>query len=66
MVSYCFSPWYFRIVAFICRWGKPVVALGLLYVISLLRSLFKAILRDEIFTQENALLVRRIGCAVLI
>jgi hypothetical protein len=57
------TDWY---LIFVSNLGKLVVALGMLYVIYLLRSLFKAILRDEIFTQENAVLIRRIGFAVLI
>jgi hypothetical protein len=57
------TDWY---LIFVSNLGKLVIALGLLYVIYLLRSLFAAILRDEIFTQENALLMRRIGYAVLI
>jgi hypothetical protein len=57
------SDWY---LIFVSNLGKLVTALGLLYVIHLLRALFAAILQDEIFTQENAILVRRIGYAVLI
>lgn len=57
------TDWY---LIFISNLGKLVVALGLLYIVYLLRSLFIAILRDEIFTQENALLIRRIGYAVLV
>jgi hypothetical protein len=57
------TDWY---LIFVSNLGKLVIALGLLYVVYLLRSLFAAILREEIFTQENAQLVRRIGYAVLI
>ena len=57
------TDWY---LIFVSNLGKLVIALGLLYVVYLLRSLFSAILQEEIFTQENALLVRRIGYAVLI
>jgi hypothetical protein len=57
------TDWY---LIFVSNLGKLVTAFGLLYVVYLLRSLFNAILRDEIFTHENAILVRRIGFAVLI
>jgi hypothetical protein len=57
------TDWY---LIFVSNLGKLVVALGLLYVVYLLRSLFTAILQEEIFTQENAALIRRTGYAVLI
>ena len=57
------TDWY---LIFVSNLGKLVVALGLLYVVYLLRSLFTAILQEEIFTQENAAMIRRIGYAVLI
>jgi hypothetical protein len=57
------TDWY---LIFISNLGKLIAALGLLYIVNLLRTLLNAILQGEIFTQGNAILVRRIGYAVLI
>ena len=51
---------------FISNLAKLVTAIGLAYVVYLLRSVIKALLQGEIFTQENVLRIRRIGYAVLI
>jgi hypothetical protein len=57
------TDWYLILIS---NLGKLVIALGLAYVVYLLRSVFQAILQGEIFTQENALQIRRIGYSVLI
>ena len=57
------TDWY---IIFISNLGKLLIALGLVYVVYLLRSVFQAFLQGEIFTQENALQIRRIGYSVLI
>ena len=57
------TDWYLILIS---NLGKLVIALGLAYVFYLLRSVFQAFLQGEIFTQENALQIRRIGYSVLI
>lgn len=57
------TDWY---LIFVSNLGKLLIALGLLYVINLLRSVLQTMLQGEVFTQENALKIRRIGYAVLI
>ena len=57
------TDWYF---IFISNLAKLLTAIGLAYVAYLLRSVLQAILKGEIFTQENVVKIRRIGYAVLI
>ena len=57
------TDWYLILIS---NLGKLVIALGLAYVIYLLRSVLRAILQGDVFTQENVLLIRRIGYSVLI
>lgn len=57
------TDWY---IIFISNLGKLVIALGLAYVIYLLRAVLRAILQGDVFSQENVLLIRRIGYSVLI
>ena len=57
------TDWYF---IFISNLAKLVTAIGLAYVVYLLRSVIKALLQGDVFTQENVVKIRRIGYAVLI
>jgi hypothetical protein len=57
------SDWYF---IFISNLAKLLTAIGLAYVVYLLRSVLQALLQGEIFTQENVARIRRIGYLVLI
>jgi hypothetical protein len=57
------TDWY---LIFISNLSKLLTAIGLAYVVYLLRSVIKALLQGEIFTQENVVKIRRIGYAVLI
>jgi hypothetical protein len=51
---------------FISNLAKLLTAIGITYVIYLLRSLIKAILQGDVFTEENVMLMRRTGYMVLI
>jgi hypothetical protein len=57
------TDWY---LIFISNLAKLLTAIGLTYVIYLLRSLIKAILQGDVFTEENVMLMRRTGYLVLI
>lgn len=57
------NDWY---LIFISNLAKLLTAIGLTYLIYLLRSLIIAILQGDVFTQENVILMRRIGYLVLI
>jgi hypothetical protein len=57
------TDWYF---IFISNLAKLLTAIGLAYVVYLLRAVLKALLEGDVFTQENVVLIRRIGYAVLI
>ena len=57
------SDWYF---IFISNLAKLLTAIGLAFVVYLLRSVLQALLQGEIFTQENVARIRRIGYLVLI
>jgi hypothetical protein len=57
------TDWY---LVFVSNLGKLLIALGLVYVVYLLRSVLQALLQGEIFTQENVVKMRRIGYAVLV
>lgn len=57
------TDWY---LIFVSNLSKLLIALGLVYVVYLLRSVFQDLLQGEVFTQENAEKVRRIGYAVLV
>jgi hypothetical protein len=57
------TDWYF---IFISNLAKLLTAIGLAYVVYLLRAVLKALLEGDVFTQENEVLIRRIGYAVLI
>ena len=57
------SDWY---LIFISNLAKLLTAIGITYVIYLLRSLIKAILQGDVFTEENVMLMRRTGYLVLI
>jgi len=57
------NDWYF---IFISNLAKLLTAIGLAYVVYLLRSVIKALLQGDIFTQENVARIRRIGYLVLI
>jgi hypothetical protein len=57
------TDWYF---IFISNLAKLLTAIGLAYVVYLLRAVLKALLKGDVFTQENMVLIRRIGYAVLI
>jgi hypothetical protein len=57
------TDWY---LIFISNLGKLLIALGLVFVVYLLRAVLQAILQGDIFTRENAKQIRRIGYAVLI
>ncbi len=57
------NDWY---LIFISNLAKLLTAIGLTYLIYLLRSLIKAILQGDVFTEENVMLMRRTGYMVLI
>jgi len=57
------NDWY---LIFISNLAKLLTAIGITYVIYLLRSLIKAILQGDVFTEENVMLMRRTGYLVLI
>lgn len=57
------TDWY---LIFISNLAKLLTAVGLAYVIYLLRAFVIAILQGEIFTDENVIRMRRIGYSVLI
>jgi hypothetical protein len=57
------NDWY---LIFISNLAKLLTAIGLTYLIYLLRSLIKAILQGDVFTEENVMLMRRTGYLVLI
>ena len=57
------TDWYF---IFISNLAKLLTAIGLVYVIYLLRSVLQAIIQGDVFTQENVARIRRIGYLVLI
>jgi hypothetical protein len=57
------TDWY---LTFISNLAKLLTAIGLAYVIFLLRAFVISILQGDIFTQENVVRMRRIGYSVLI
>ena len=57
------TDWYFILIS---NLAKLLTAIGLAYVVYLLRSVLQAILQGDIFTQENVARIRRIGYSVLI
>ena len=57
------TDWYF---IFISNLAKLLTAIGLAYVVYLLRAVLQAILQGDVFTQENVVRIRRIGYSVLI
>jgi len=57
------TDWY---LIFISNLAKLLTALGLAYLIYLLRSVIKALQQGEVFTLENVVRIRRIGYLVLI
>ncbi|HUV29411.1 MAG TPA: DUF2975 domain-containing protein [Anaerolineales bacterium] len=57
------TDWY---LIFISNLAKLLTAVGLAYLIFLLRSVIIAIQNGEIFTQQNVLRIRRLGYLVLI
>ncbi|MCJ7535821.1 MAG: DUF2975 domain-containing protein [Anaerolineales bacterium] len=57
------TDWY---LIFVSNLAKLLTAVGLAYLIYLLRSVIIAIQNGEVFTQENVLRIRRLGYLVLI
>lgn len=57
------TDWYLN---FISNLAKLLTAIGIAYVVYLLRAFVISIIQGEIFTQENVVRMRRIGYSVLI
>jgi hypothetical protein len=57
------TDWY---LIFISNLAKLLTAIGLTYLIYLLRSVIKAIQQGEIFTKTNVVRIRRLGYLVLV
>lgn len=55
--------WYF---IFVSNLAKLLTAIGLAYVFFLLRKVIRAIMQGELFTAENAAMIRRIGYFILL
>jgi len=50
---------------FISNLAKLLTAIGLAYIVFLLRAVMQNLLQGEVFTQENVACIRRIGYSVL-
>jgi len=57
------SNWYHILVS---NLAKLITAIGLAYVFYLLRNVLRAIMQGELFTSENAVMIRRIGYSILV
>jgi hypothetical protein len=55
--------WYF---IFISNLAKLLAAIGLAYIVYLLRAVMQDLLQGVVFTQENVARIRRIGYSVLV